>query len=70
MKLFRKDIEPRCAYCSRGFQLNDREVMCVKRGVVGVEDSCSKFRYDPLKRTPPRPVSLETGRLRPEDFSI
>ena len=30
--LFRKDIDPRCAYCQRGQQINDREVACVKRG--------------------------------------
>ena len=30
--LFRKDMDPRCAYCKRGQQLNEREVACVKRG--------------------------------------
>lgn len=68
--LFRKDIEPRCAYCCRGQGISEREVACVKRGVVPVEHSCRSFRYDPLKRVPPRPAALDTGRLREEDFSL
>ena len=35
--LFRKDMDPRCAYCQRGQQINEREVACVKRGIVPVE---------------------------------
>ena len=53
MKLFRKDIDPRCAYCQRGQQINEREVACVKRGVVPMEHHCRTFKYDPLKRVPP-----------------
>ncbi len=70
MKLFRKDMEPRCAYCRRGSQINDREVICVKRGIVPMESHCGKFRYDPLKRTPPRPAVLDTGGLDGKDFSL
>ena len=29
--LFRKDMDPRCAYCQRGQQINEREVACLKR---------------------------------------
>ena len=70
MKLFRKDIDPRCAYCQRGQQLNEREVACVKRGIVPVEHHCRAFRYDPLKRVPPRPMKLETAGLSEEDFQL
>lgn len=70
MKLFRKDIDPRCAYCQRGQQLNETDVMCVKRGVVPAEHHCRGFRYDPLKRVPPRPASLDMGKLKEEDFSL
>jgi len=70
MKLFRKNMDPRCAYCARGQQINDREVVCVKRGVVPMESRCGAFRYDPLKRVPPRPAELNTGGLKDEDFSI
>ena len=70
MKLFRKDMDPRCAYCEYGSQLNEREVMCVKQGVMPVEGHCRRFRYDPLKRTPPRPATLDTEHLKEKDFSI
>ena len=70
MKLFQSSIEPRCAYCQKGQQLNEQEVACVKRGVVPVDHHCRWFRYDPLKRVPPRPASLDTGRLNKEDFSL
>jgi len=68
--MFSKDIDPRCAYCLRGAQSNERDVACVKRGIGPVEGSCRSFRYDPLKRVPPRPAALETARLREEDFSL
>lgn len=69
MNLFRKNIEPRCAYCAKGSQISDTEVACVKRGIVAAEDHCGAFRYDPLKRVPPRPVKLEP-KLKQEDFSL
>ena len=31
MSLFRKNIEPRCAYCEKGTQFNETQVACVKR---------------------------------------
>lgn len=68
--LFRRDMDPRCAYCQRGVQVNDREVVCVKRGVVAVEYHCRSFRYDPFRRIPPRPVPLKTQHLTEEDFSL
>ena len=69
MNLFRKNMEPRCAYCAKGSQISDTEVACVKRGIVAAEDHCGAFRYDPLKRVPPRPVKLEP-KLKQEDFSL
>ena len=59
--LFRKDIDPRCAYCARGSRISDDKVACVKRGIVLPEDRCSAFKYDPLKRVP--------ARMKPKDFS-
>lgn len=70
MSLFRKEIEPRCAYCNKGNAINEKEVICSRKGVVAMEFHCSRFRYDPLKRVPPRPVKLETSKLKEEDFSI
>ena len=70
MSLFRKDIEPRCAYCARGSRIGEDEVACVKRGVVACAEHCGAFQYDPLKRIPPRPVSLGTDKLTQEDFDV
>ena len=68
--LFRKKIDPRCAYCVKGTRISDREVACVKCGVVAAEHHCRGFHYDPLKRVPPRPASLDTAKLKEEDFSL
>lgn len=70
MKLFRKNIEPRCAYCARGARIDDGHVACVKRGVVADTDKCPAFRYDSLRRMPSRPAELNTSRLSPEDFQV
>ena len=68
--LFRKDIDPRCAYCQRGTPLEDGRVMCVKKGIVSASGACRRFRYDPLKRVPPRPVRADFTRLKDEDFKL
>ena len=70
MSLFRKNIEPRCAYCQKGSQINDTEVACVKKGIVAAEYHCRAFRYEPLKRVPPRPVKLAGAGLTDADFSL
>lgn len=68
--LFRKNIDPRCAYCARGNRINDEQVACVRRGVVPASDRCGAFRYDPLKRVPPRPAKLDAARLDEDDFKL
>ena len=69
-KLFRRDMDPRCVYWEKGQQIHEREVACVKRGVVPAEYHCRAFRYDPLKRVPPRPAALDTEKLNEADFSL
>ena len=68
--LFRKDIEPRCAYCTKGCRINEKEVLCKKKGIVSLESHCHAFRYDPLLREPPAPVKLNTSKLSEEDFKL
>lgn len=68
--LFRKDIEPCCIYCKKGSPISDTEVACLKRGIVPAEGHCRAFRYDPLKRVPPRPAAIDTKKLKEEDFSL
>jgi len=59
--LFRKDMEPCCAYCKHGTQINLDKVACVKRGVVSLHGACRKFTYDPIKRIPERPRKFQTA---------
>ena len=62
--LFRKNIDPRCAYCAKGSRINDEQVVCVKRGVVPASDHCGAFSYDP------RPMKLDATRLTEDDFKL
>ena len=68
--LFRKDIEPRCAYCAKGSRVKEDEVLCRKKGIVHPESHCRAFEYDPLRRDPPPPVKLNTSKLSEEDFKL
>ena len=68
--LFRKDIEPRCAYCAKGTQLDEGRIACLKKGVMAPGDHCSAFVYDPLKRVPAPPASVDFSHLKEEDFVL
>lgn len=68
--LFRKKMEPRCAYCAKGRKIGEDQVACVRRGIMAPEDSCGSFTYDPLRRIPPRPLKVTTDRLKQEDFEL
>lgn len=68
--LFEKEIEPRCAYCKRGAVLDEERVMCIKKGVVSAAGSCRRFKYEPLKRVPPKPISADFSHLKEEDFVL
>ncbi len=70
MKLFQTSIEPRCAYCAKGRELDQNQVVCPKKGVMSGGSHCSSFRYDPLKRVPPRPAKLSCTNLSDEDFKL
>ena len=69
MNLFQKKIEPRCVYCVHGRALSEEQVVCPKKGVMSAGSHCRAFKYDPLKRTPPRPAKL-TAQLSDEDFKL
>lgn len=72
--LYSTDISPRCEYCANGnLTPEGKEVICYKRGVMQVDSSCKKFKYDPLKRKPKQikvasDYSLEDFMLTVEDF--
>lgn len=68
--LFRKKIEPSCAYCVHGAPVDDVSVICVKKGIVKSWGKCRRFEYDPLKREPEAPSKPFTGGLNEKDFEI
>ncbi len=68
--LFQRSIEPRCAYCKRGAALDEKTVLCPKKGVVRPSGHCSRFQYDPLKRVPPKPAAPDFSRFKDEDFQL
>lgn len=69
-KLFQQDIQPRCAYCAKGAPLEEGRILCGKRGVVSSTFACPAFRYDPLKRVPPKPAKLSTNKLNEDAFRL
>lgn len=69
-KLFgKKDISASCSYCVHGrLAPNKESVLCKKSGLVDLDYSCRKFKYDPLKRQPVRPRPII--KYEEEDFSL
>ena len=67
--LFRKNIEPHCLYCARAIPFDQSHVACGKRAVVPKEHACRAFRYDPLRRIPPKPAVIR-GHFSDEDFTL
>ena len=67
---FRKRIEKSCSYCRFAAPIDDRQLLCTKRGVVSADHKCRKFRYDPCKRIPPRPKAVDFQKYDGEDFSL
>ncbi len=70
MGLFLKKIEPRCQYCTLGRTAEADSILCPKKGVMSPGSSCRSFRYDPMKRVPPRPVAANFSALKDEDFQL
>ncbi len=68
--LFSKTIEPRCAYCKRGKPMEQDTILCKKKGITQPDGACPAFRYDPLKRVPPRPITPDFSQLKDEDFTL
>ncbi len=68
--LFRKNIEPACAYCRHSSPIDDEAVICVKKGVVAPWGRCRRFSYDPLKRSPEAPRKPSAAGLDPSAFEL
>ena len=50
--------------------LTEDQIACPKKGVMSAASHCRAFQYDPLRRTPPRPVTAQLTGLKDEDFSL
>ena len=67
--LFKKKIERSCDYCLYGTRLDDRQVLCAKKGVV-TSGKCRKFRYDPTKRIPLKAKTPDFDKYDLDDFIL
>ena len=68
--LFRKKIDKACTYCLYGTQVDDEQVLCIKKGVVPAHGKCRKFCYDPCKRIPVKAKALDFDKYNKEDYSL
>ncbi|MBQ8731899.1 MAG: hypothetical protein IJY82_03635 [Oscillospiraceae bacterium] len=67
--LFGNNISPSCDYCAYGTLSPAGDViLCEKRGIMALGNSCRKFEYDPLKRVPKEPIAL--AKFSEEDFKL
>lgn len=68
--LFRKKLPKSCSYCIRAARLNEDEMLCNIKGIVRADKACSRFRYDPCKRTPLKRKASNFSKYDNEDFSL
>ena len=68
--LFRKKIERACVYCARGTQLEEGQILCIKKGLCAPDNKCRRFRYDPCKRIPPKQKAMDFSKFSEDDFSL
>jgi len=68
--LFRKKIQRACEYCVFGGKADSDRIICQKCGIVPPDHHCRRFRYDPLKRIPPRPAAENFQQYQDADFSL
>ena len=68
--LFRKKIEKSCSYCQYATELDEEIVLCIKHGVKSQSDRCTKFLYDPCKRTPAKQKTIDFKQYEDRDFTL
>lgn len=67
--LFPNSAYPACRHCIHGrFSNNHARILCIRKGIVELDYSCKKYRYDPLKRVPARMPSLPS--FDRDDFKL
>lgn len=45
-------------------------VICRKKGIRDAGDHCRRFRYNPLRRVPPKPAAVDFTKYDKEDYSL
>ena len=68
--LFRKKIERSCVYCQYGAKLEEDLILCSKKGMRSIGESCKRFKYDPLKRIPHKAKAMDFSKYTNQDFSL
>jgi len=68
--LFRKKIDRRCEYCEYATKLDEETMLCIKKGVVRCDKKCTRFIYDPCKRTPARAKAIDFSKYDEKDYSL
>ncbi len=68
--LFRKKQPRSCEYCIYSTALSEGQVLCSKRGIRPPDSPCRGFRYDPLKRIPPKNNNLDFTKYNQDDFTL
>lgn len=66
-KLFGNNIETNCKYCTNSSDFDGADVCGLGR-YLQPDGSCSRFSYDPLKRSPNNLPPLK--RYRADDFKL
>lgn len=68
-KVFNKKLPHHCEYCVFGnVSQFANEVLCKKKGITALQDSCRHYKYDPLKREPAKAKVADN--YKPEDFLL
>lgn len=69
-KFYNDDNEKICALCEYGkISPDNAYVLCLKRGVMKLDSSCRKFKYDPFKREPRR-ANSNLPKYDPKEFEL
>lgn len=64
-----KKYPPKCEYCAKGrLSPNGENILCSKKGIMQLDNCCSAYKYDILKRIPKKPPIIKSA--DPDDFKI
>ena len=68
--LFRRKMPKSCTTCLFGTPFAEKQILCIKHGVVAESYRCRKYRYDPCKRIPPVIKAPDFSKYKDADFTL